>query len=564
MTSFATARGRCRVAVAGLALGCGTATPLRAEITLTDLARKIDALQAENRAMRHEISELKEKNRKTASKVRSIAARPVAPPPPVAMTMPPSAPAGSTPVLATPDKAMQIGAITITPGGFFAAESVFRSRTTQSDLLSEFRAVPFRNNPLAGVNEFRPSARATRFELLAEAAITPTFLASGFIDIDFLGAGQTANAFLVSGYQPRIRNAYAALDDQRYGVHLLAGQNWSLMTLNSKGITPRNEVIPPTIDGQFVAGMTWTRQPQIRLTKDFDRKLWISLSAEASQTILASPCTTAGAAGGLTPAGANAGIAGVSNITCAGAGTGGSFSNLTNYTLNHVPDVIGKVAYEARLADRDVHLEALGIYRNFYDRVAYTDGRIANQDTTGYGAGAGLVVPLVPRRVDLQLSGVYGRGIGRYGSSQLADATFGADGSLRPLRQVSALAGVTMRATPSIDLYAYAGIEKIFPSYFQNPDGSFVGVGSPALAAANAGCNIEGSALCSSGFGNTSQIWQLAGGMWDKIYKGSFGEVRGGVQYSYTKRAIFNAPGLPNPQTDNHTVFTSLRYYPFK
>ena len=69
------------------------------------------------------------------------------------------------------------------------------------------------------------------------------------------------------------------------GLHLLAGQNWSLATLNSKGITPaqrgaaRRSSTPSTSPG-FV----FTRQPQVRVTVDFNNTLWFAASVENPQT----------------------------------------------------------------------------------------------------------------------------------------------------------------------------------------------------------------------------------------------------------------------------------------
>ena len=67
-------------------------------------------------------------------------------------------------------------------------------------------------------------------------------------------------------------------------MHLLAGQAWSLVKLNSQGITPRNEMAPPTIDGQYIPGFTWTRQPQIRLVQDLPHAVSIGVSLENPQT----------------------------------------------------------------------------------------------------------------------------------------------------------------------------------------------------------------------------------------------------------------------------------------
>ena len=91
----------------------------------------------------------------------------------------------------------------------------------------------------------------------------------------------------------------------------------------------------------------------------------------------------------------------------------------------------------------------------------------------------------------------------------------------------------------------------------------------------NSGCyNTITVGTCA---GNAKRVFQLTGGMWDKIYKGSFGEIRVGVQYSYTQRQLFQgnsafggAGGTTNqilpfaPNQNDQLVLTSLRYYPFQ
>ena len=330
---------------------------------------------------------------------------------------------------------------------------------------------------------------------------------------------------------------------------------------------------PPTIDGQFIPGFTFARQPGIRLVKDFDKKLWIGLSAEQpSTTFGTAACSNVpinGAAG--TPVVVN--TPGVQNAAvCSSSGSGAGFAQYgQNYSFNHVPDVIGKVAYEATFGDRDVHLEVDGIYKNLYDRsepstgAAVIAGTGANHNTTGYGFGGGLIVPILPKRLDFQGSVLAGRGISRYGAGVLPDSTLNTDGSLRAIGQVQALAGLTLHATPAIDLYVFAGLEKLnravtnigtaaAPNYF--------GYGSPT--ANNSGCFIE-NGTCA---GQTQSLFQITGGMWDKIYKGSYGEVRAGIQYSYTRRSLFETqvPGAVaySPHANDSFVLTSLRYYPFQ
>ena len=117
-------------------------------------------------------------------------------------------------------------------------------------------------------------------------------------EFDFLGAAQTANSNESNSFTPRIRQLYGTVDWDYWGLHLLAGQNWSLVTMNSKGITQRNEVPPPVIDAQYVPGFAWARQAQLRITKDFDDKqVWLAASLENPQT------TFTGTSGSGLPAG---------------------------------------------------------------------------------------------------------------------------------------------------------------------------------------------------------------------------------------------------------------------
>lgn len=528
------------------------------------LAAEIKELKAQIHAMQGAISQNRSETRRTQQKIKAVASRS---PAPYAAQPSLAIPQDATPVFVTASKQLQFGALTITPGGFIAGESVYRTRTTNSDISSNFAGIPTQNNPLAHTGEFRPSARNTRAALLVEAAITPRFLVAGYGEFDFLSATNTANSNQSNSYTPRIRHLYATLDDTDGGFHVLAGQAYSLVTLNSKGITPRNEVTPTVIDGSQTVGSIYARQAQIRLVKDFDKKLWLGISAEESETTFAPGCTTAnGAATGVqgNNPGSTFGFNNVSNITCSGVGTIAN-SGQTNFSLNHAPDVVGKAAYEANLAGHDLHLEGFGLYTNLYDRVESTldSGALVGTNTnkSGWGVGGGFIAAVIPRRLDVQGNVLYGRGIGRYGPAQLADASYSTDGSLSALPEVIALAGATFHATPSIDIYGYAGLEQGSRSYNMSPTGVITGVGGPNIV--DTGCYLEGSASATC-TGTTRREIELTGGFWDKIYKGSFGEVRVGAQYAFIQRDLFNAPGLSSPRTNDHEVFTSFRYYPFQ
>ena len=249
----------------------------------------------------------------------------------------------------------------------------------------------------------------------------------------------------------------------------------------------------------------------------------------------------------------------------------------TTYSINHVPDFIGKAAWEPVVADRKIHLEAFGMYTDVYDRVSNATpfggassllSFNTNRDTTGWGAGGGFILPVLPKLLDIQGTALVGRGIERYGSSQLTEVVANPNGSLDPLPEAQFLLGAVVHATPQLDIYAYGGGEKILSTQvFINSTAP--GYGNP-FTTNNSGCNVE-FGTCS---GATKDAWEITGGFWDKVYEGAFGSLRVGLQYAYIQRELY--PGIAtaalagvtlpanfgSPKTNENTVrpaFVTIR-----
>ena len=151
-----------------------------ADPSLADIAEQIRALRAENaqiraenRQMKAAISDMKGENRRVREKVRTVVARTPEPyhlPPPGAPFI-----GGGVPAIVTPDKRLQFGTITITPGGFVAAESAFRSRTEQVDIGSGYQnRRPARTSSVSLraslASRFWPKRRSRRPSWLAPTA----------------------------------------------------------------------------------------------------------------------------------------------------------------------------------------------------------------------------------------------------------------------------------------------------------------------------------------------------------------------------------------------------------
>lgn len=455
--------------------------------------------------------------------------------------------------------------VSIQLGGFLAAEGIYRNKNIASDISSSFAKIPFENAPLSRSDETRLTARQSRLSFLAQGDINKVTHVAMYGEFDFQGAAQTANSNESNSYNPRIRNLYGTIDWDYYGWHVLAGQNWSLVTLNSKGITPRNEVPPPSIDAQYVPGFAWARQPQLRITKDLaDKSIWLAASLENPQS------TFAGTAGNQLPTGVNVidlatGNTAINGAPAVGAGFSG-FNSVNTSSLNRIPDVIVKAAWEPYIGlTRPLHVEAFGIYRSFYDTVTVTSANTQGltpgthtSDVSGGGFGAGVTYTVVPKLLDVQASMMSGKGIGRYGSSQLPDATLKPDGEIAPIQETMFLAGATWHATPALDVYVFGGKERANDEA-NRLGNTFYGFGNLSGSAFTAaGCTTVGGS-CSA---TVRQVSQITAGLWDKAYTGSFGQVRLGLQYSHTMLDGFSGGGY-TPHTSADMVFTSFRYYPF-
>jgi outer membrane murein-binding lipoprotein Lpp len=484
---------------------------------------------------------------------------------------------GAVAKLPKPTGVLSYHGVKFTPGGFIAMEGVYRTRGLNSDGASSpgFSGIPYAGSQTEGAHaaETRFSARQSRVSGLLQADISPNIAVEGYGEFDFLGAGQTANSNESNSYNPRVRVLYTDVDFKNYGLSVLAGQAWSLVTLNASGIDPRTEMLPATIDAQYNVGFVWARQPQLRVTENFGHGFTAAVSAEMSQT------NKADGTAALLP--------GYSVTVNSTPEAGGSLYNSLNaYSFNNAPDLVAKVAYDTTLAGHKLHAEGFGLYRNFYDRVGIgctnntstTAGSATtntgcksahNMNSTGGGAGGSLVAQIWPNLLDLRVSDTIGRGLGRYGSGQLSDTYEQADGALAGIRENLFLAGLTLHATKALDVYALFGMEQDTHSSYMTGTAQG-GYGNPYFSNYS-GCEV--SSTLGNCNGNTRSLTEATIGLWDKAFSGdSFGSVRLGLQYSYIRRDSFDglidnskatSPIFGAVNGADNEIYTSIRWYPF-
>jgi hypothetical protein len=469
--------------------------------------------------------------------------------------------------------------VTITPGGFLAAETVWRSHGLGADINTPFNSITFDGAAASHMAEFFGSGRQSRLSTLIEGKLNTAKL-TGYYESDFLSAAVTSNNNQSNSYSLRVRQAWAqaALNS---GWSFTGGQMWSLVTETKKGVENRSEALPMTIDPQYTVGFSWARQYGFRISKNIGNKAWAAFSVEDAQETIGGHGSTTNFLVGQQ--GASAGL----------------YNPTANYSYNPSPDFIGKLAFEPGWG----HFEVFGIFTDFRDRV-YPLGAATKPSATGAfnnsspdgGIGANMR-GTIAKHFDVGLHFLGGNGIGRYGTAGLSDAVVRPDGVLVPVRNYQTLGTLEWHG-PRLDVYANAGGEYESRTAFLSSSRKGVGYGSPLFN--NSGCGLEtppaattvtvatpitstnptggtasipvpgavGTPL-TNGFnpgglsncnGDTRNIIEGTIGFWYRFYNGPKGRVQWGPQYSYIVRNTWSGVG-GNPSATENMFFTSFRYY---
>jgi Skp family chaperone for outer membrane proteins len=402
--------------------------------------------------------------------------------------------------------------ITLTPGGFAAGETVWRSKATGGDIPTAFSSLPYEGADAYSLSEFYGSARQSRLSLMAQGNV-PWGKLTGYWEADWLGTGITSNNNQSNSYVLRQRVIWGQAATNN-GWAFTGGQLWSLATEDKKGISNISGDImtPQTIDPNYVVGFVWTRQYGFRVTKTWN-KFAAGFAVENPQVLYSA------AIGGDTPyailgsVGQNGGNynAAVSSVAAttyvqsytnlktvdSGGNTVYNYvpvyntitanTNITNISFNYAPDIIVKLAFDPGWG----HYEIVGIGRFAHElvfpgvtqnSVKYGGVTDIEGNVNGNGAAPGYVIPKsttansyidtinlggiagsfrvpIGKTVSFGTKVLYGPGVGRYGATTLSDVTENASGDLRAIHNTSGL--VTLEANPNarLSLYLDYGID---------------------------------------------------------------------------------------------------------
>jgi len=416
--------------------------------------------------------------------------------------------------IASPD-VLHYKGITLTPGGFAAAETVWRAKATGGDIPTAFNALPYESADAYQLSEFYGSGRQSRISLSADGKTNWGTL-RGYYEADWLGTGITSNNNQSNSYVLRQRVIYAQAEtNSRWAF--TGGQMWSLATENGKGITavPSNELTPLTIDPNYVAGFVWTRQYGFRVVKSFKNAAF-GLSVENPQLLYTASLAGSSPYAVLGSAGANGGNYNAAISTCSPSTSIVNYSNqketdsagntidvavpvyktvngcadIATLSFNDAPDIIGKVALDPGWG----HFELFGIAGFAHETVfpgettnSYlyggnkeittglavapaltTAGNVSNAIVLG-GGGASLRIPVIPKVLTVGAKGLFGPGVGRYGDSTLADVTTNSWGGLEAIHNLSGLLTVEANPNPRLTLYLNYGGDYAGREDYSNP-----------------------------------------------------------------------------------------------
>ncbi|HTC75810.1 MAG TPA: hypothetical protein VK684_09560, partial [Edaphobacter sp.] len=337
--------------------------------------------------------------------------------------------------------ALRYKGITITPVAFFAFETVYRSRSINSDVNTPFNSTPYPGAAQAHTSELNFSGRQSRVGGLFEGNTGP-FKLSGYVEADFLSAGITSNDNQSNSYTLRQRQIWGQAATKE-GFKVTGGQMWSLVTETKKSTDNRTENLPMTVDAQYHVGFSWARQPSIRFQQSFGNGFTGAFAIEQAEYI-------------YSATNANA------NFFIGNLGTGGGlYSVAANYSNNVAPDIILKGTYDAKYG----HFEIGALGRWFRDRyypnqTLTVPSATGGQNNTKMGGGGFLNIRMpATKYVDFGFHGLGGTGVGRYGTATLPDITVHPDGTLAPIKNWQGLVSIETHPNPKLDVFFYAGGE---------------------------------------------------------------------------------------------------------
>ena len=429
---------------------------------------------------------------------------------------------------------LRLGNVCLVPIGFMDLTPLWRDKNAGSSMGSNFGSIPYNNTANGNLNEFRFSPQNSRIGFRVDGDWKGAHFI-GYNEFDFNGtSGSNALAVSNGAFVPRLRLFWA--DVRKGKVEFLAGQSWSMLTPNRNGISalPGDLFYTQVIDINYMAGLTWTRQPGVRVLIHPSKQVTFGFSAEQPDQYIGG---SAGGSGIVLPSA----LGGLANTQLDNAQNVSAGQNiLTQPTVT--PDFIAKIAFDP---NSRFHFEVGGIESNF--KTASTSTLTGSFYTTHHTTqGAGLLVGLnvaVLKNLRLISTNFFSDGEGRYLFGQAPDLIVRANGDLSAVRADGTIDGFEATVKNTL-FYAYYGGIYIGRNVAIDTNGSRVGYGYTGSA------NSQNRSIQEVTFGFNQTMWRNP----------RYGAINVMGQYEYlTRNPWYVALGSPKNTHDN-TIYFNIRY----
>jgi hypothetical protein len=456
---------------------------------------------------------------------------PVAPISTSAMSGQVPGPGGGNPCEAPPDAVsippyLRLGSVCIAPVGFMDATFVWRDKDAGSGIGSNFGGVPYNNTVTGKISEDHFSIQNSRLGFRADGDWKGIHFI-GYNEFDFLGTSGATNITVTNGaVVPRIRLYW--VDVRKHGWEFLAGQSWSMLTPNRRGISPLPGDIfySQVMDVNYMAGLTWTRQPGFRVLYHFgDTATW-GFSAENSNQYIG-------------------GYAGEGTVTLPAAltslsGTQLDAANTVFSAPQLTPDFISKFAWDP---SSRFHAEVGGVLSTF--QILNNPGNLTNAQYTKK-AGGGVLFEMngeVVKGLRLITTNFWSDGDGRYLFGQAPDLTVTANGGMSLMHSGGTVDGFEARTGKTLWFAYYGGI--YIPKDVQiDTTGKYVGYGYIGSA------NSQNKAIQEITVGFNQTMWASP----------RYGAINLIGQYEYLTRNPWYIAAFAPDATHDSTVYFDIRY----
>jgi len=418
--------------------------------------------------------------------------------------------------------ALDVGPAKLRIGGYLGLTAIFRSTNAGGGTATRFGEIPYPDTLQGNVSETRLTAESSRLSIRVDADFPDEHRhfrsLAGYFEMDFSGTAPGNAEITTTSAGLRLRNAFMELR-YRGSLFVAAGQAYTLMTAakDQLSVWPSDLEVTQAIDTNYIAGITWGRYPQLRVTWRPSKAFNWAASIENPEQII------------------GAGLVALPSC-CAGDieaqfNTGSSATSVPNV----MPDFVSRIAINGSR----VHVDAGGVVRVFRNSVApYAD----SYKTVGGGGSVDAAVRATNgTRLIAQLAA--GAGMGRYVGGLAPDVVFHADGSIDPLRTTSWVAGVEQRIDARTSIAGYYSGIVTDAAYEHDSGGAYIGFGFPGATNAD-----------------NRRIEEVTGTFSTlTVATPNRGSAQVGVQCSWLRREPWSPNGGPS-HADAFLFFVQLRY----